>query len=390
MNRPHIAVFGLRNSGKSALINALAGQDVAIVSDVAGTTTDPVKKIMELSGVGAVVLIDTAGIDDEGELGGQRVLRTKALIKQVDLALLLFASPTMGPYELNLLSDFTDAGLPYILVHSKSDLTPVDPAMEQETCACSAKNGAGIEALLGLIQNKLSQRGVSKPSLLGDLIVKGNTVVLVCPVDSGAPEGRLILPQVQTIRDVLDHQALALVLTPSSFEAYMQKRGEADLIITDSQLFGWVEQWAPAHTPLTSFSVLLAHHKGLFSHYVRGTPLLSRLQEGDRILILESCTHHASCEDIGRVKLPAQIRSFTAKKLSFTMVAGLDPLPDRLSTFALAIQCGGCMVTPRQLNARVAALIDQGIPVTNYGMALSYMAGIFDRAVAPFLNDERR
>ncbi|MCL2738398.1 MAG: [FeFe] hydrogenase H-cluster maturation GTPase HydF [Bacteroidales bacterium] len=395
MYRPHIAVFGLRNSGKSSLINALTGQQVAIVSDVAGTTTDPVKKTMELSGTGPVVFIDTAGMDDVGDLGAQRVAASKAVIKEADLGLLLFTDNRVGEHEREWAAACSRASLPFIWVHNKSDLCPLDAGLAEElgrnnaseVCSCSAKDGAGIETLLACIQKKLAPAISHPKSLLGKLIDKDQTVVLVCPIDSEAPEGRLILPQVQTIRDVLNHQALALVLTESSFKDYMQKGLPADLIITDSQLFGWVEQWVPPSVPLTSFSVLLAHHKGLFPQFLSGTPVLSRLQDGDEVLILESCSHQVGCQDIGRVKLPNRIRSFTGKDIRFTIVAGLDSLPERIDVFALAIQCGGCMVTPRQLRARVACLLERGIPVSNYGMALAYMSGIFERAVAPFKTD---
>lgn len=392
MARPHISVFGCRNCGKSSLINALTGQQVAIVSDVPGTTTDPVKKIMELDGIGPAVFIDTAGIDDEGALGAQRVARSMAAMKEADLALLLFTNNTIGPYERQLMADCQKCSLPFILVHNKSDLCALDPGVAMELsenyagdlCECSAKEGEGIAFLLALIQKNLAVSAPQKTSLLEKLIAKDQTVVLVCPIDSEAPEGRLILPQVQTIRDILDHQAVAVTLTQASFLAYMEKRLPADLIITDSQLFGWVEQWVPAHIPLTGFSILLAYHKGMFAHFVSGTPLISRLQDGDNVLILESCTHHATCEDIGRVKLPNRMLSFTGKKINFEVVAGLDPLPDRLDSFALVIQCGGCMVTQKQFATRIAAVLEQGVPVSNYGMALAYMSGIFERAVAPF------
>jgi len=394
MHRPHIAVFGCRNSGKSTLINALTGQQVAIVSDIPGTTTDPVRKIMELSGVGAVVLVDTAGIDDEGALGLQRVARTDAVMNQADLALLLFTHNTLGAVERQWISKFQKRSLPFILVHHKSDEVAMDPALADtltnelemaiEVCGCSAKSGEGIDRLLELMTKKVVAALPKKNSLLRKLISKNQTVVLVCPIDSEAPEGRLILPQVQTIRDILDHQAIAVSLTETSLPAYIEKGAPVDLVITDSQLFGWVEQNVPAHIPLTSFSVLLAHYKGLFSHYLAGTPVLSHLSHGDKVLILESCTHHAHCEDIGRVQLPNRIKLFTGKEIHFTIVAGLDPLPDGLDRYSLAIQCGGCMVTQKQLAIRISDILAQGVPVSNYGMALAYMSGTFERAVAPF------
>jgi len=392
MHKPQIAFFGRRNSGKSSLINALTGQVVAIVSDVPGTTTDPVRKVMELNGVGAAVLIDTAGMDDEGLLGEQRVARTRAVVKEVDLAILLFTNNTLGFFERQWIAECKKWSLPYLIVHNKSDEVQLDPGVGVElaeelaadVCECSAINGEGIDLLLELIAKNLLVITPPTTSLLGNLITKDQTVVLVCPIDSEAPEGRLILPQVQTIRDILDHQAIAVSLTQESLPAYMEAGGRPDIVITDSQLFGWVEKWIPPHIPLTSFSVLLAHHKGLFAHFLSGTPVLDKLQDGEKVLILESCTHHATCEDIGRVKLPNRITSYTGKSLSFEVVAGLDPLPEQLDSFALVIQCGGCMVTRKQLRARIAAVLAQGVPVSNYGMALAYMSGIFDRSVAPF------
>ena len=350
---------------------------------------------MELGGVGAVVLIDTAGIDDEGALGKQRVSRTKTIIKEVDLAILLFTHNTFGLYEEQLLVEFEKCSLPAILVHNKSDIVSLDPKIAEglfqrlalEVIACSAKSGEGISFLLDLMQNSIKDLPMQKSSLLGNLITKERMVVLVCPIDNGAPKGRLILPQVQTIRDILDNHAIAICLTKESFPNYMQKGLPADLVITDSQLFGRVERYVPAHVPLTSFSVLLAHHKGLFSHFLPGTPMLSRLMDGDKVLILESCTHHASCEDIGRIKLPNRIKSFTGKDIHFQIVAGLDPLPEPLTSFALVIQCGGCMVTQKQLTARIQAVCELGVPLSNYGMALAYMSGIFERAVSPFRDE---
>jgi len=395
MLRPHIAVFGCRNAGKSSLINALTRQQTTIVSDTPGTTTDPIKKVMELNGIGPVVWIDTAGIDDDGALGAQRVARTKDVIKEIDLALLLFTRNNIGPHEQQLMAEFERSSLPFILVHNKSDEIPLDLDIAEllsqkcatDVCECSAKSGDGIEILLELVRQKIGAFTSKKKSLLGNLISKNKTVVLVCPIDSETPDGRLIFPQVQTIRDILDHQAIAVVLTEVSFPEYMKKNDQVDLVISDSQIFDKVEQFVPTHIPFTGFSILLAHRTGLFSHFLRGTHILDCLQDGDKVLILESCTHHVTCEDIGRVKLPNRIKSFTGADIHFEWINGLDPLFEKLDGVSLVVQCGGCMVTQKQLAMRISAILELGVPITNYGMALAYMSDIFERTVAPFIDE---
>lgn len=384
----YIGIFGRRNLGKSSLINAIAGQDIAIVSDVAGTTTDPVKKSIELPGVGAVVLVDTAGIDDEGNVGQKRIEKTKEAAKTVDVAILLIANNTYGDHEANLVQQFRELGVPFIIVHNKSDVQPLLASLREKlqgiapVVECSAARRSGISELVETIVKVTPPSAHTATTLVGDIVSEGDLVVLVMPQDSEAPEGRLILPQVQLIRDLLDNGAVAVGLQPAQLEGYLKKQ-TPNLVITDSQVFAQVASIVPQTVPLTSFSVVLARAKGNFDNYLKGTPHISQLRDGDKVLILESCTHISSCEDIGRVKLPAMLRKFTGKNIDYELVAALSPIPD-LSQFAMAIQCGGCMVTQKQLANRIKQVLDAGLPVSNYGMAIAYMTGIFQRVTAVF------
>ena len=356
---------------------------MAIVSPTPGTTTDPVRKRMELLGVGPVLWIDTAGIDDEGELGQQRVARTQAVLDQADLALVLCGSLLPDAEEQALMAACAARQLPYLQVYPKSDLRTSSsellsqPALPQPVYACSALSGAGIPELLQAIKACLLTQQSAPASLLQGLIAAGQTVLLICPIDSEAPAGRLILPQVQTLRSALDLGAVAVCLTPDALPGYWAKQGSApDLVITDSQLFGTVEKMLPPTQALTSFSMLQARQKGFLDASLQGTPHISQLQDGDRVLILESCTHHSSCEDIGRVKLPQRMLAFTGKKLHFDWITGLDPLPEDLSSYALVMQCGACMVSHKQIRSRVQQILSAGVPLSNYGMALAYMANV--------------
>lgn len=387
-NKPHIGIFGRRNNGKSSLINAITGQETAIVDASAGTTTDPVRKSIEIFGIGPAVIIDTAGIDDEGTIGQKRIQKSLEVLKSIDFAILVTTNHQCGQPERMLMDKFHEYEIPFLLVNNKTDLATgtslPDGVVDTHMYEVSAKTGEGIAALLEALVRKMPPSAYISHSLLGDIIGNGDTVVLVTPIDSEAPEGRLILPQVQMIRDILDNDAVAVVLKEDKVGEWLRKNPAPRLVVTDSQMFKRVAQEVPEEVPLTGFSIVLARHKGDFEHYLEGTPHLSQLRDGDRILMLESCTHLTSCEDIGRGKLPRWIRQYTGKELHFDFVSGLDQLPD-ISQYAMVIQCGGCMITRKQLLNRLKPAIERGIPVSNYGMAIAYLNGIFDRAVKPFV-----
>lgn len=396
-SKPHIGIFGRRNNGKSSLINALAGQEIAIVSDYAGTTTDPVKKSMEISGIGATVLVDTAGIDDEGELGKKRIKRSLATIKTIDLAVLVVANNTFGKAEENLIKEFNDYAIPYFIVHNKSDLEPLKAEnqlgwrnkYQAEIIDFSTFSG-NIEELVTSIRKNMPESAFKSNTLIGDLISHGDVVLMITPIDIEAPEGRMILPQVQTIRDILDNDAVVVVAKEREVDALMKRlKPKPALVVTDSQVFLKADASIPKDIPLTSFSIVLARHKGDFENYLKGTPKLSELKDGDRVLILESCTHHVSCDDIGRVKIPRWLNNYSGKKLEYEVVSGLNDLPRDIRDYAIVIQCGGCVITRKQIISRLKPAVDAGIPVTNYGMAIAYMHGIYERAVAPFVKLEK-
>lgn len=392
-SKPHIGIYGRRNNGKSSLINLLAGQNVAIVSDFAGTTTDPVKKSFEITGFGPVILVDTAGIDDVGELGQKRVEKTLQSINHIDLALLVITSNTWGEYEDMLVNEFIKTDTPYIIVHNKSDIEPASQTLKEKLNSkrhsgfidISCKSQKQPDELINLIKKAIPESSYRTPTLLGDLISYGDIVLLITPIDVEAPAGRLILPQVQAIRDVLDNDAVAVVLKEREVDAFLRKTHvKPALAITDSQIFVKADASIPRDIPLTSFSILLARLKGDFDNYLKGTPKISDLKDGDRVLLLESCNHHVSCDDIGRVKIPRWLSNFTGKQLEYDVVAGLDALPRDIKDYSLVIQCGGCMITRKQLINRLRPAVDAGIPVTNYGMAIAYVQGIYHRAIAPF------
>ncbi|MGE0076777.1 MAG: [FeFe] hydrogenase H-cluster maturation GTPase HydF [Bacteroidales bacterium] len=392
-SKPHIGIYGRRNNGKSSLINMLAGQNVAIVSDYAGTTTDPVKKSFEITGFGPVILIDTAGIDDVGDLGLKRVEKTLESIKQIDLAILVTANNVWGEYEELLTAEFTKTDTPFILVHNKRDVEAanarfeelVKPVEHKGFIETSIKDSGCVDKLVVLIREAIPESSYKTPTLLGDLISYGDLVLLITPIDVEAPAGRLILPQVQAIRDILDNDAVAIVLKEREVDAFLRKTQiKPALAITDSQIFVKADASIPKDIPLTSFSILLARFKGDFDNYIKGTPKIAELKDGDRVLLLESCNHHTSCDDIGRVKIPRWISNFTGKQLEYDVVAGLDTLPRDIKEYALVIQCGGCMITRKQIVNRLRPAIEAGIPVTNYGMAIAYVQGIYQRAITPF------
>jgi [FeFe] hydrogenase H-cluster maturation GTPase HydF len=397
-SKPHIGIYGRRNNGKSSLINCLAGQDIAIVSDHAGTTTDPVKKSFEITGFGPVILVDTAGIDDSGELGQKRIDRTLRTLDIIDLALLVVTNNSWGEYEDDLIGKFNEKDIPVIVIHSKSDIE--QPSGEFSAAVLSktgtplfefsSKDKRNYEMLITLIKDSIPEHSMKTPTLLGDLINYGDIVLLITPIDVEAPEGRLILPQVQAIRDILDNDAVAIVLKEREVDAFLKKtKIKPALAVTDSQVFMKADASVPKDIPLTSFSIMLARFKGDFDNYLKGTPKISELKDGDRVLLLESCTHHVSCDDIGRTKIPRWITGFTGKNIEYDVVAGLDVLPRPVTDYSLIIQCGGCMITRKQLHNRLHAAIRAGVPVTNYGMAIAYVQGIYNRAVEPFTKTKR-
>jgi len=395
--RPHIGIFGRRNNGKSSLINKISGQEISIVSDFAGTTTDPVKKNMEITGLGPVVIIDTAGIDDSGELGKKRVEKTLQALKTVDLAILVITGNQFATDEELLLKEFNKFDLPYFIIHNKSDLEKLSPELRLQISAqenteiidYSAKSDKDAEDVIALIKKYLPPTAYHKPTIVGDLVNYGDLVLLVTPIDIEAPEGRLILPQVQTIRDILDNDCISVVLKERELDHFFKNYAiTPKLVITDSQEFLKVSASVPTEIPLTSFSILFARLKGDFNAFLNGTPAIAKLQNGDKVLILESCSHHVSCDDIGRAKIPRWLSAFSGKQLQYEIIAGLDPLPANPEDYALVVQCGGCMVTAKQLKNRIKVFTDLNIPVTNYGMTIAYLHGIFNRAVAPFTQND--
>ena len=382
--KPHIGIFGRRNVGKSLFINALTGSDIAIVSEMAGTTTDPVRKSMELFGIGPVILIDTAGIDDVGMMGEKRVAKTLEVVKQIDCAILLISNNVFGDFEESLMERFNEWSLPTLIVHNKSDEEPLKLPMDALDFSALTKNN--LEGVLEALKQTIPATAFHQPSLLKGIIKRGDVVMLITPIDSEAPDGRMILPQVMAIRDVLDQDAINIVVKETEAAEFLHSTGiKPALVLTDSQAFGTVATIVPMEVPLSSFSVAFARMRGPFEDYIRGTRCISQLKDGDRVLMLESCTHQVSCEDIGRFKLPRWLTAFTHKQLEFEIVAGLTEAKYSIEEYALVIQCGGCMITRRQVLGRLSEALKAGVPVSNYGMAIAYMNGIFDRALSPFL-----
>ena len=389
-----IGIFGRRNSGKSSLINQLTGQDIAIVSDKPGTTTDPVSKSVEIFGIGPVILIDTAGIDDAGELGEKRIKKSLEVIKKVDCAILLISENLFTDFEQNLINQFNEFEIPYLIVHNKSDISSLNKDTIAEIRKYSSSdildfstvNDEKKEELISLIKETIPTTSYQKPSLLGDLVKPKDVVLLITPIDSEAPDGRMILPQNMAIRDVLDNDCITVVVKETELVDFLKLGIRPVLAVTDSQAFEYVSKHIPEDIPLTSFSIVFARMKGDFEKYLEGTPHISQLKDGDRVLILESCTHQVSCDDIGRIKIPKLLQQFTGKQLHFDFVSGLSELTNQVENYSLVIQCGGCMVTRKQLLNRLKPYIEAGIPVTNYGMTLAYVNGIFERATASFLS----
>ncbi len=382
--RVHIAFFGRRNVGKSSLVNAFTGQEIAIVSDVKGTTTDPVTKAMELLPMGPVQIIDTPGIDDVGDLGEMRVRRTKQVLNKTDLAILVADSAVgLGETENDLIASFKDKNIPYILVYNKADLLDTVPSAEGNTIWVSAQTKLNIHELKELAA-RTAVREEAKQPLVADLLSPNDTVVLVVPIDKAAPKGRLILPQQQTIRDILEAGANALVCRDSELVSTLGKLAEKPrMVITDSQVFGKVSKMVSSDIPLTSFSILMARYKGNLPQAVAGAVAVDTLREGDKVLIAEGCTHHRQCDDIGSVKIPNWIRQHTGIEPEFVFASGTS-FPDDVSEYKMVIHCGGCMLNEREVRYRLRCCEDQGIPVTNYGILIAYLNGILKRTVEPF------
>ncbi len=381
--RVHIAFFGLRNAGKSSLVNAVTGQNLAIVSDVKGTTTDPVRKAMELLPLGPVVIIDTPGLDDEGELGGMRVKRAMNVLANCDVAILVHdAAQEIAPSEADLLKVFDERKLPYIVVHNKADIIQ---QRQEGLFYVSAVTGENVSALKERIA-LLAKNDAPEKRLVADLLTPGDIVILVVPVDKAAPKGRLILPQQQTIRDILDAKCSCLVCQDSELPAMLQAmRTRPRLVITDSQVFGRVDAVTPKDIPLTSFSILFARYKGDLRTLADGAMKLSRLKDGDKVLISEGCTHHRQCGDIGTEKMPEWIRKYSGAKPEFSFTSGGEfPDADGLKDYALVVHCGGCMLNEQEMKSRMARANMAGVPIVNYGVAIAEMHGILRRSLEPF------
>ena len=377
MERTHIAFFGRRNAGKSSLVNRFTSQELSIVSDVAGTTTDPVRKTMELLPLGPVIIIDTPGIDDEGALGTQRIERSIRVLDETDIAILVVdGSIGITDDEKQLISAFIARKIPYLVVMNKSDLGASE--VPEGAMVVSALKGEGIEELKEKVAVIISQRK-SRP-LVSDLVEEGDLVVLVVPIDKSAPKDRLILPQQMVIRDLLGKGAIPVVVKDTELAIALEKVGKVRMVITDSQAFAKVSKIVPKEIPLTSFSILMARFKGILDQSIEGANMLDKLQDGAKILISEGCTHHRQCEDIGTVKLPGWIREYTGVDFDFKFTSGLE-FPKDLSEYDLIIHCGACMLGETEVNSRYQKAKDQGIPMTNYGIAIGKMKGILDRVI---------
>lgn len=381
--RIHIGIFGKRNAGKSSIINAITGQNLAIVSDVKGTTTDPVLKAMELLPLGPVVMIDTPGLDDEGELGKLRIQKAYQMLNKTDVAILVVdGSVGMTKEDMDILERIKAKEISYLIVMNKCDLLE-DLIGLPEAIYVSAKDGKNIYELKEKIAEK-AKREENERKIVGDLLKPLDFVVLVVPIDSSAPKGRLILPQQQTIRDILDAGAVAIVVKDMELKETLEKMAQPPaLVITDSQAFAQVSKVVPKEVPLTSFSILFARYKGDLQTVANGACAIDTLEDGDVILISEGCTHHRQCEDIGTVKLPLLIKKRTEKNVTFEFTSGTE-FPTDLSKYKMIIHCGACMLNEREMKYRLKCAEDAGIPITNYGIAIAHMTGILKRSVEPF------
>lgn len=387
--RVQIAFFGVRNAGKSSLVNAVTGQQLAVVSDVAGTTTDPVRKAMELLPLGPVVIVDTPGFDDEGALGELRVEATRKVLATCDVAVLVVdGARGLCDTDRQMLALFAEQGIPCVVAFAKSDLMSSDAVLPEVSGAAAAvrtssQTGEGISELKEALARVGAEKG-PEPQLIADLLEPGDTVVLVVPIDSAAPKGRLILPQQQTIRDVLEAGASALICRDAELAGTLAALPKPPrMVVTDSQAFGKVAKIVPADVPLTSFSILFSRYKGDLATQVAGARAIDSLHDGSRVLICEGCTHHRQCEDIGTVKMPNWVREHTGVEPAFEFTSGGD-FPLDLTPYDLVIHCGGCTLGARAMRGRVARAAEQGVPITNYGVAIAHMHGILPRVIAPF------
>ncbi len=385
-NRIHIGFFGCRNAGKSSAVNAITGQELAVVSDVLGTTTDPVQKAMELLPLGPVMIIDTPGFDDVGELGEKRIQKTKQILNRTDIAVLVVdAKKGFTATDKQLLALIQEKELPYLIIYNKSDLLEKIPKEEEHSIYISALEKIGIRECKEKLAHQIPTEDMTL-QIVGDLLCPGDLAVLVIPIDSAAPKGRLILPQQQVIRDILEAGAAAVTVRNTELARTLQKlEGKVRMVITDSQAFEEVAAIVPKEIPLTSFSILMARFKGYLETAVKGIQAVDSLKDGDRILISEGCTHHRQCEDIGTVKLPNWLLKYTGKDLKFEWSSGWEFKED-LSPYAMVIHCGGCMLNEREVKYRMKCAVDQGIPFTNYGIAIAYMKGILQRSIEPIPN----
>lgn len=387
--RLHIGFFGLRNAGKSSIVNAVTNQNLSVVSDVLGTTTDPVKKAMELLPLGPVVIIDTPGLDDEGELGNMRVQKAKEVLAHTDIAVLVVDSQK-GKSDLDneLIEIFKDKKLPYIIAYNKSDICDKVSDLESNEIACSAVTKENIDKLKELIA-KLSKTAKANKPIVSDLIEKDDIIVLVIPIDEAAPKGRLILPQQMVMRDILDHHAMCICTQVEQLSNTLSAlKKEPKLVITDSQAFKEVSQIVPLDITLTSFSILMARYKGDLSTLIKGASVLSTLKDNDKVLIAEGCTHHRQCNDIGTVKMPAWIEKFSNSKPQYVFTSG-GTFPDDLSSFKLIVHCGGCMLNEKEMKHRMQKSDAQSVPIVNYGIAIAHMNGILKRSLKPFPDIEK-
>lgn len=389
--RLHIGIFGRRNSGKSSLLNAITRQSVSIVSDVAGTTTDPVEKPMELLPIGPVLFIDTAGIDDVGDLGKMRIEKTKKIFDRTDLALIVAAEGKWTDFEMEIIDELNNRQVPTIIVFNKIDIEPPSSRLMDQLSSkglsivrTNLLTGDGLEDLRGVLIEKTPDEFINDPAIVGDLVGPGKMAVLVVPIDKEAPRGRLIMPQVQTIRDLLDSDSYCVVVKERELaDALNQLKNPPALVVTDSQAFLKVAADTPDSVPMTSFSILFARFKGDLNEFVNGAMTIDKLKSSDKVLIAESCSHHPITEDIGRVKIPRFLRQYTGAKLDFDVVQGHD-FPEDLAAYKLVIHCGACMPNRRTMLSRIMHCRQASVPITNYGMTIAYTQGIFERALRPF------